>query len=201
MYEVRPAAAATGTVLRQPRDRLRPHPPRRLGLAHPRLSTSTKPLNPSRTPTSPVQQQPVDIHVTAQEGAAARNSLWTLAISLTSRSAVALRRPARPRATIARVTADYLASSLAVWAIPPINLRTLTADINGEPFIPSSLLNRLRQSAVEQSDQPASTATGNGHPRPARHARYGPASVERQVRRRGRAAPQLASARSHAGTA
>jgi putative protease len=53
------------------------------------------------------------------------------------------------RANQRSVTAEYLHGQLDRLGNTPYRLASVTADIDGEPFIPASLLNRLRQQAVE----------------------------------------------------
>jgi len=53
------------------------------------------------------------------------------------------------RANKRPVTAEYLHQQLSRLGNTPYALDTLTADIGGQPFIPSSVLNRLRQQAVD----------------------------------------------------
>ncbi len=94
----------------------------------------------------PVQRQAVDIHVTAQEGQPLEIR-WTLAHQPAVTVVVGSDEPLG-RANNRGVTLDYLAQQLGRLGNTAYQLGTLTADITGEPFIPSSLLNRLRQSAV-----------------------------------------------------
>ena len=94
----------------------------------------------------PVQRQPVDVHVVAQEGQRLEIR-WTLADQPDITVTVTSDEPLG-RANNRGVTSDYLAQQLGRLGNTAYQLGSLTADITGEPFIPSSLLNRLRQSAV-----------------------------------------------------
>ena len=94
----------------------------------------------------PVQRQAVNIHVMAQEGQPLEIR-WTLAQQPDITVTVGSDEPLA-RANNRGVTLDYLAQQLGRLGNTAYQLGALTADIAGEPFIPSSLLNRLRQSAV-----------------------------------------------------
>ncbi len=97
---------------------------------------------------APVYKQPVNIHVTAKEGHPVELT-WALAkkpnITVKVQSDDAL-----SRANNRGVTAEYLRQQLGRLGNTTYQLEELTADIAGDPFIPSSLLNRLRQQAVER---------------------------------------------------
>ncbi len=97
---------------------------------------------------APVQKQPVDVHVVAREGQPLAIT-WTLAHKPDIRTSVASDE-SLGRANSRAVTADYLRQQLGRLGNTAYRLDALTTDISGEPFIPSSLLNRLRQTAVEQ---------------------------------------------------
>ncbi len=97
---------------------------------------------------APVSRQAVSVRVIAREGQPLRLT-WALAqqpeISVEVSSAEPL-----SRANSRSVTADYLQQQLGRLGNTAYRLDTLTAELDGDPFIPSSLLNRLRQAAVEQ---------------------------------------------------
>ena len=97
---------------------------------------------------APVHKQPVSLRVVARENQPLELT-WALAskpeISVTVRSNEPL-----GRANSRSLSADYLHQQLGRLGNTAYRLDALTADISGEPFIPSSLLNRLRQEAVEQ---------------------------------------------------
>jgi putative protease len=96
---------------------------------------------------APVSRQPVQVQVIAREGTPLQLT-WTLArkpeIAVTVQSGEPL-APANSRG----VTHSYLYQQLNRLGNTAYRLEGLTADIDGSPFIPSSLLNRLRQEAVE----------------------------------------------------
>jgi putative protease len=95
---------------------------------------------------APVARQPVQVHVVAREGQPLLLT-WTVVrqpeIAVSSASDAPL-----ARANQRGVTLDYLRQQLDRLGNTPYALAGVTADIEGEPFIPSSLLNRLRQEAV-----------------------------------------------------
>ncbi len=94
----------------------------------------------------PVQRQAINVHVVAHEGQPLEIR-WTLAKKPDITVTVGSDEPLS-RANNRSVNTDYLAQQLGRLGNTAYQLDTLTADIAGEPFIPSSLLNRLRQSAV-----------------------------------------------------
>ncbi len=97
---------------------------------------------------APVQRQPVEVAVISHEGQPL-SLTWTLAnqpeITVTLQSDAPL-----ARANNRGVTTEYLAAHLGRLGGTAYQLTQLRADIQGEPFIPNSLLNRLRQQAVER---------------------------------------------------
>ena len=107
-----------------------------------------KAAKPFTQANAPVSRQPVSVHVLAHEGQPLELT-WHLVkkaeIRVTVASAEAL-----TRANNRGLTADYLQQQLGRLGNTAYRLDGLTADIAGEPFVPSSLLNRLRQQAVEQ---------------------------------------------------
>jgi U32 family peptidase len=108
------------------------------------IDKAAKPFTQAHTP---LHQQAVNVHVVAKEGHALELR-WTLhktpAITVTVKSDAPL-----PRANHRGVTVEYLHQQLNRLGNTAYELHTLTADLEGNPFIPSSLLNRLRQEAVE----------------------------------------------------
>ncbi len=96
---------------------------------------------------APVHKQPVTVQVVAREGQPLALT-WALvkhpAIKITATADEPL-----GRANSRSVTADYLHQQLGRLGTTAYRIETLTVDITGDPFIPSSLLNRLRQEAVE----------------------------------------------------
>ncbi|MEZ4670220.1 MAG: U32 family peptidase [Anaerolineae bacterium] len=107
-----------------------------------------KAAKPYTQANAPVHKQPVNVHVIAREGEPLALT-WELAnkpdVSVSMQSAEPL-----PRANNRGVTEDYLRQQLGRLGSTAYQLASLTADTEGEPFIPSSMLNRLRQEAVEQ---------------------------------------------------
>ena len=97
---------------------------------------------------APLHRQPVQVQVIAHEGQRLHIT-WTLAkqpqicVSVTSEEPLT-RANNRPLST------DYLQQQLGRLGGTAYQIGELQADIAGNPFIPSSLLNRLRQEAVEQ---------------------------------------------------
>jgi putative protease len=106
-----------------------------------------KAARPFTHASAPVHKQPVNVHVTAQEGQPLEIA-WELAhkpeINVTVRSDEPL-----TQANSRGVTAEYLQQQLGRLGNTAYQIAALTADIADNPFIPSSLLNRLRQQAVE----------------------------------------------------
>lgn len=117
-----------------------------------------KAAKPFIQPGAPVQRQPVHVHVVAREG-----QPLVLTWELTSTPDIRVTVESEQiltRANSRSVTADYLHQQLGRLGTTAYQLQTLTADIDGDPFIPNSLLNRLRQEAVERlSDQQALPST------------------------------------------
>ncbi len=117
------------------------------------VDKAAKPFTQANTP---LHKQPVNVRVVAHEGQPLALT-WELAkkpqIQITVQAADPLTR-ANSRA----VTTEYLAQQLGRLGTTAYQLDVLSADIVGDPFIPSSLLNRLRQEAVEglisQQSQP-----------------------------------------------
>ena len=96
---------------------------------------------------TPVHKQPVNVHVVAKEGQSLALT-WELVkkpdikITVTSDESLS-------RANSRSITVDDLQTQLARLGSTAYRLEELTAEIEGDPFIPNSLLNRLRQKAVE----------------------------------------------------
>lgn len=97
---------------------------------------------------APVHKQPLRVQVTAHAGQPLLLE-WALInrphIRTTVQSPAAL-DTAQQRAA----DAAYLADQLGRLGATPYTLAELTADIQGQPFAPASLLNQLRRQAVEQ---------------------------------------------------
>lgn len=97
---------------------------------------------------APVSRQPVSIHVVAGEGQPLELH-WQL-VSQPEISVRVVSDDPLVRANSRSLDADYLRQQLGRLGNTAYRLEGLTADISGEPFVPSSLLNRLRQAAVER---------------------------------------------------
>ncbi|MBA3469492.1 MAG: U32 family peptidase [Herpetosiphonaceae bacterium] len=97
---------------------------------------------------TPVHKQPLQIHVTAHEGAALE-LVWRLAaqpeVAVTVRSDAPL-----VAAQNNALTAAFAQEQLGRLGNTPYELESLELEISGRPFVPSSLLNNLRRQAVEQ---------------------------------------------------
>jgi putative protease len=114
---------------------------------------------------NPVQKQGLKVHVLAKEGEALELG-WELvknpAIQITVKSDEPL-----GTANNRQLDAEYLQQQLGRLGNTAYQLENLSAEIEGNPFIPSSLLNRLRQNAVEalikQQESLADVPTLNPH--------------------------------------
>jgi putative protease len=99
-------------------------------------------------PAVPVQRQPVSVRVIAHEGESLA-LVWSLArepqISVTVSGGDPLARASQRAAT-----PEYLYTQLDRLGSTPYALETVQLEAGGQPFIPASLLNRLRQEAVER---------------------------------------------------
>jgi len=112
-------------------------------------------LRKTFTADAPLRRQPIDLHVTAAEGAAVRVVARTaLGIS----AAVASAEPARP-ATKHPLDAATLRDQLGRLGGTAYELRDLTADIQGRPMLPFSLLGKLRHDLVAALDAATTVPT------------------------------------------
>ncbi|MCQ3929147.1 MAG: U32 family peptidase [Chloroflexi bacterium] len=109
--------------------------------------TVDKTAKPFTQANTPVYRQPVDVQIVAYEGQPLQLT-WALVKNPEIRFHVQSDEPLT-RANSRSVTADYLHQQLGRLGNTAYRLENLRADIEGDPFIPSSLLNRLRQEAVE----------------------------------------------------
>lgn len=96
---------------------------------------------------APVHKQPVDVHVVAREGEPLALT-WTLVENPAITATVQDDAPVA-RANNRSATAESLYKQLDRLGNTAYQLATVTADLAGAPFVPASLLNRLRQAAVE----------------------------------------------------
>lgn len=109
------------------------------------VDKASKPFTQANTP---VHKQAVNVRVSAKEGQPLE-LLWELAkdpavrVMVTSDEALS-------RANSRSVTAEDLYQQLGRLGNTAYRLQDLNAEIEGSPFIPNSILSRLRQEAVEQ---------------------------------------------------
>jgi putative protease len=97
---------------------------------------------------SPLARQPLELRVSAKVGEPLEIAWWLVdqpGVQVTVRSDEAL-SPATNRG----VTVEFLQEQLRRLGNTAYRLDALQADLVGDPFVPSSLLNRLRQAAVQQ---------------------------------------------------
>ena len=107
-----------------------------------------KAARPYLEATSPVRKQPVDLRVTAREGAPLETE-WRVGKALVVvKSDVAL-----GTATNRSVTVEYLREQLGRLGNTPYELANVELQTEGKPFAPSSLLNRVRREAVDLLQQ------------------------------------------------
>ncbi len=95
--------------------------------------------------TTPVRKQPVDIRVTAREGAPLETEWRVGTARVVVKSDVAL-----STATNRSVSVEYLREQLGRLGNTPYELADVELQTVGQPFAPSSLLNRMRREAVER---------------------------------------------------
>lgn len=112
---------------------------------------------------APVYRQGVNVHVVAHEGQPLEIR-WQLVKNPDIHTTIRSDEPLA-QANSRGVTADYLLQQLGRLGNTAYRIEALTADTAGNPFIPNSLLNRLRQQAVEQlviqQTQPPATVTND----------------------------------------
>jgi len=97
---------------------------------------------------APVQKQPVNVHVIAHEGEPL-GMTWTLVKTPDVAVQVVSDQPLG-QANQRLVSDEYLHGQLNRLGNTAYTLNSVKVDIVGAPFIPSSILNRLRQQAVER---------------------------------------------------
>ncbi len=112
---------------------------------------------------TPVYKQPVNVQVAAREGQPLELT-WEL-VKHPEIKAIVASDEALTKANSRSINAEYLHQQLSRLGNTAYQLNDLSADIVGDPFIPSSLLNRLRQEAVaqlvQQQSQPQDIVTNN----------------------------------------
>jgi putative protease len=148
-----------------------------------------KAAKPFTQANAPVHKQPISVQVTANEGQPLQLT-WELAKHSKIRVNVTSDEPLT-RANSRRVTAEYLHQQLSRLGNTAYWLDGLTAEINGDPFIPSSLLNRLRQEAVEQLVQQQSQMGENTTYDPIHTLENALSGVDRQSESAATTLPQL----------
>ena len=94
---------------------------------------------------TPLRKQPVTVRVTAREGAPLAAEWRVGSVSVVVESEAPL-----GAATNRAVDAEYLREQLGRLGNTPYELAGVELDIEGRPFAPSSLLNRVRREAVER---------------------------------------------------
>jgi putative protease len=103
---------------------------------------------PFLQPANPVSRQPVDVHVIAHEGSPLIAE-WTLArrpeIQVTVQATAPLVASQNRAMTI-----ESLRDQFSRLGNTPYELGAVTADVQGSPFVPASILNQLRRDAVDQ---------------------------------------------------
>ncbi len=96
---------------------------------------------------APVLRQPVNVHVSAREGAPLLLS-WSLA-ERPEVQVMVMSKDVLPPATQRSFTADVARGQLERLGGSPYRLNSLEFEGSGNPFVPVSLLNALRREAVE----------------------------------------------------
>ncbi|MGA3016639.1 MAG: DUF3656 domain-containing protein [Bryobacteraceae bacterium] len=105
--------------------------------------------------TTPLRKQPVDVRVTARVGAPLETE-WRVGKALAMvKSEVAL-----GAATNRSVTVEYLREQLGRLGNTPYELADVELQMEGQPFAPASLLNRMRREAVDLLQQKQSAPVG-----------------------------------------
>jgi putative protease len=98
--------------------------------------------------TTPLRKQPVDVHVTAREGAPLETEWRVGKPHVIVKTDVAL-----GAATNRPVTVEHLREQLGRLGNTPYELADVELQTEGQPFAPASLLNRLRREAVDLLQQ------------------------------------------------
>ncbi len=104
---------------------------------------------------TPLRKQPVDVRVTARVGAPLETE-WRV-----GKTCAAVKSHAALGAATSRsVTVEYLREQLGRLGNTPYELANLELRTEGQPFAPSSLLNRLRREAVDLLQQQQGAPVG-----------------------------------------
>lgn len=114
-------------------------------------ATIAKAAKPYIQANSPVHKQELHVNVIASEGQPL-SIQWQLAKYPDIQTTVTSDEPLQ-RANNRPLTVDYLQQQLGRLGNTPYILHSINATIDGQPFIPSSVLNRVRQQAVEMLQQ------------------------------------------------
>jgi U32 family peptidase len=110
--------------------------------ADPDLARIAKPF---LEPASPVARQPVQVHVKAAEG-----SPLVAEWSVGSGSVIVESAGSLEHAQNRGVSEESLRAQFARLGNTPYELRELTLEVHGSPFVPVSVLNQVRRDAVEK---------------------------------------------------
>ena len=102
-------------------------------------------VRPYTDSTAPVRKQPVTVRVTAREGAPMATEWCVGKVRVAVESEGALGAAANRT-----VDAEYLREQLGRLGNTPYELAGIELEIEGRPFAPSSLLNRMRREAVDR---------------------------------------------------
>ncbi len=125
------------------------------------VNKSAKPFTTNAN--TPVHRQPVKVHVVAKQGQPL-SLTWELVANSDITTTVKSDQPL-DRANNRNVSLGELTRQLDRLGNTAYRLETVTAEIDGAPFIPNSMLNRLRQKAiselVDQQSQPAVVTTND----------------------------------------
>ncbi len=100
---------------------------------------------PFTTAANPVRLQDLSVHVTAREGEVVHTEFRAGRTIVHNQSLQVVEK-----ATNRGITEDVLKEQLGRLGGTPYWLRSLTSDIEGNPFIPVSVLNQIRREAVEK---------------------------------------------------
>ncbi len=114
----------------------------------PELDRIVKPILESAVP---IARQPIQVKVTAAEGAPLIAE-WSLVKHPETRATVQSAEPLGPAQKRA-VSLEGLRDQLGRLGNTPYELADVTLEVTGSPFVPVSVLNQLRREAVEQLQQ------------------------------------------------
>jgi len=128
-----------------------------------------KAARPYTDAAAPVHQQPVEIHVQAQEGTPLETE-WRVGHHVVQARSEQPLGTAQTKA----LTAESLHQQFARLGGTPYRLALLTANISGSPFAPMSMLNQIRRDAVTQLEAAQSIPTGHATTLPDFHSHPAP---------------------------